>query len=354
MDRRPKGEDGAGNLHAVCEAALSVYAEGKNDPAGMVDPGDMVSENAALCHPGRESVLCGDPSAKEEEMNELTLERTPEVIGAEIRMYVDAGRRVTLLCGIEIGRRLVEAKEMLQHGEWIPWLERETDFSTSSAARYMKLFEEYGATQLGLFGPESNFPTLGNLSVSKALRLLAVPEEERESFAEEVHAEEISVKELEEAILERDEARKEVAALSEQFNNLDAENRKAVQEKQEAEKAANKAKTDLKKKEDELRAAQKEIKDLQSKPVEVAIQKDEEAEKRAEALQKEVEGLQKQLKTSDRATAEFKVYFNNCQSDLQNMERLIREKAKADPEGGEKLKKAALAVLEEFRKRFEQ
>ena len=47
-------------------------------------------------------------------------ERTPEMIGAEIRMYVDAGRRITLLCGIEIGRRLVEAKEMLNHGEWLP------------------------------------------------------------------------------------------------------------------------------------------------------------------------------------------------------------------------------------------
>ena len=52
-------------------------------------------------------------------------------------MYVEAGRRITLLCGIEIGRRLVEAKEMLQHGEWLPWLEKETGFSTSSAQRYM-------------------------------------------------------------------------------------------------------------------------------------------------------------------------------------------------------------------------
>lgn len=35
-------------------------------------------------------------------MNEIQQVRTPELIGAEIRMYVDAGRRVTLLCGIEI------------------------------------------------------------------------------------------------------------------------------------------------------------------------------------------------------------------------------------------------------------
>ncbi len=47
-------------------------------------------------------------------------ERTPELIGAEVRMYVEAGRRITLLCGIEIGRRLCEAKEMLEHGEWLP------------------------------------------------------------------------------------------------------------------------------------------------------------------------------------------------------------------------------------------
>lgn len=40
-------------------------------------------------------------------------ERTPELIGAEIRMYYEAGRRVTMLCGIEIGRRLVEAKDLL-------------------------------------------------------------------------------------------------------------------------------------------------------------------------------------------------------------------------------------------------
>ena len=47
-------------------------------------------------------------------MNELTEKRTPEKIGAEIRMYVETGRRLALSCGIEIGRRLVEAKEMLE------------------------------------------------------------------------------------------------------------------------------------------------------------------------------------------------------------------------------------------------
>ena len=58
--------------------------------------------------PGRMRKEEGDECS----MNELTEKRTPEQIGAEIRMYYEAGRRVTMLCGIEIGRRLAEAKEL--------------------------------------------------------------------------------------------------------------------------------------------------------------------------------------------------------------------------------------------------
>ena len=61
--------------------------------------------------------------------------RTPEIIGAEIRTLTQQGRCITLLYSIEIGRRLKEAKALLEHGEWLPFLERETDFSSSSAAR---------------------------------------------------------------------------------------------------------------------------------------------------------------------------------------------------------------------------
>jgi len=285
-------------------------------------------------------------------MSELEVKRTPELIGAEIRMYVDAGRRMTLLCGIEIGRRLTEAKEMLEHGAWLPWLEKETDFSTSSAARYMKLFEEYGAAQQGLFGPETNFPTLGNLSISKALSLLAVPEEERESFAAEVHAEEISTRELEEAIRERDEAKKEAETLSNQVEDMAAGNRRLLKEKQTLEEKAKKAEVDLQKKENELKAAQVEIRDLQNRPVEVAVQKDEEAEKRAEALQKEVEDLKKQLRTSDRILSAFQVYFNDCQQNLNEMKRLLQEKQETDPDGAAKMRKAVQAVLDKYKTEF--
>lgn len=285
-------------------------------------------------------------------MSELEVKRTPELIGAEIRMYVDAGRRMTLLCGIEIGRRLTEAKEMLEHGAWLPWLEKETDFSERSAQNYMRVFREYGAAQQSLFGTEANTQALADLPITKALSLLAVPEEERESFAAEVHAEKISTRELEEAIRERDEAKKEAETLANQVEDMAAGNRTLLKEKQTLEEKAKKAEVDLQKKENELKAAQVEIRDLQNRPVEVAVQKDEEAEKRAEALQKEVEDLKKQLRTSDRILSAFQVYFNDCQQNLNEMKRLVQEKQETDPDGAAKLKKAVQAVLDKYKTEF--
>lgn len=131
-------------------------------------------------------------------MNELT--RTPETVGAEIRGLTAQAKQMTLWFGIEIGRRLCEVKEMIGHGEWLPYLKAQTEFSQSTASRFMTLYREYGAQQQTLFGAESNYPTLNNLSISNALRLLALPENERESFAEEHDVEHMSARELDELI----------------------------------------------------------------------------------------------------------------------------------------------------------
>ena len=223
--------------------------------------------------------------------------RTPEMIGAEIRMYVDAGRRITLLCGIEIGRRLQEAKEMLNHGEWLPWLKRETEFSERSAQNYMKVFNEYGAAQQSIFGPETNAQTFADLPISKALALLSVPESEREEFAAEVGAEALSVRELEEKVRERTaELEKKAAAWEEKagvyastINDLQNDLEDTVEQRDKEERARAEA-------EEQLCRIKRELEEIENRPQAVGYEKDELAI--AEAVQAERERLERERESA--------------------------------------------------------
>ena len=160
-------------------------------------------------------------------MNEMTTTRTPEVIAAEIRALTS-----TVLSNIiEIGRRFVEAKALLPHGSFCSWLENSTGYSQRTANNFMRLYDAYGDQQASLFGAVSNSQTFANLPYSKALALLSVSESEREDFAEEVRADEISLRQLKEEIakreariadleVERDRAAEDLAAAKEDANDL--------------------------------------------------------------------------------------------------------------------------------------
>ena len=105
-------------------------------------------------------------------MNAAGEERSITTITDEIIFYKSVGGQAV----IEIGKRLMEAKAQLKHGEWLPWLSEKVEFSETSAQRFMQLAREYGNTSL-----------VGDLGTSKALVLLALPASERENFASEKH-----------------------------------------------------------------------------------------------------------------------------------------------------------------------
>ena len=264
-------------------------------------------------------------------------ERTPEVIGAEIRMYVDAGRRVTLLCGIEIGRRLVEAKELLNHGEWLPWLKRETDFSERSAQNYMKVFNSYSAAQLGLFGPETNTQAFADLPISKALALLSVPESEREDFAAEVGAETISVRELEARVRERTaEIEAEKATAEAAVKDARDARWKAEKAREEADTAREAAENARREAEETILRMKREIEEIEARPRDVAVERDEEAI--AQAVKAERERLE-----GEKAGAVAK-----AANDAADAERAKHRKA--DKKAKEKIK----ALEEELKRAGEQ
>lgn len=240
--------------------------------------------------------------------------RTPEIIGGEIRQLTYAARSMTVYFAVEIGRKLAEAKELVPRGGWLDWLKAETDFSQPTANRYMQIYTEYGADQVGLLGAETKYSTLNNLSVSNALRLLAVPEEERESFAAEVDAEHLSTRKLEKAIAERDEAIRRAEEERAQFE---------ASEKLRAELAEKIAGTRT-----EIEAANRKIRELESRPVEVAV---------SEPDPEEIERRAKEMADSVAAEAEQKIRALEAEaaaqkSDYDEKIRKLSEKANKDRE----------------------
>ena len=328
-------------------------------------------------------------------MNEMTVKKDPAVLAVEIRTLQQQAQVVVLSYAIEIGRRLNEAKAVLEHGQWGPWLEREVNFSQSTANNYMKIFERYGSDQVSLFG-DAKSQTLGNLPYTKALKLLAVPEDEVETFVEEHDVANMSTRELEQAIRERDEAKRKLEAVQDDAAQviLDAEEavekakgeaetlRKELEElkarpvevaveapskeildqirAEEAQKAAAAA-AELEKKlaVAEAKAAKaedkaKKLKDKVDKAGEdakAAMQKDIDtaaaAQKAAEAAKADAEArakaLEEKLKTADGDAAVFKVYFSRVQEDLNRMLGMIQ---KAEPAQKEKFRTALRALLD--------
>lgn len=314
----------------------------------------------------------------------LTTQRSLEVIGAEIRALTGS----MLNAVIEIGRRMAEAKEMIPYGQFGEWVKTNTAYSVSAAENFMRLFREYGASQTDLFGTSAESQTIGKLSYSKALELLAIPAEARETFAEEVHADDLTVKELkaeikkwkdqaeraeqtaEEAEQRAEEAEQDAAKVERELKELqrkpaeiivqepdekEIEKRAAEQiAKAEKEHQAKLAELDAKvkkaeKAEAEAKAKADEIKAKQEKELAEAKARAEEAEKRAALAQEtaglEVEQLKKQLAMADPVIAEFKGLFGQA-SELSA--KLVALVAKAPAEQADKMRKALAAVAKQL------
>lgn len=322
-------------------------------------------------------------------MNDIQTQRTPDIIGAEIRGLTQQAKTMTLWFGIEIGRRLTEAKEMLEHGQWLAYLKEQTEFSQPSASRLMRLYDEYGAKQTSLFGAELNYSTLNNLSISNALRLLAVPEDEREEFALEHDVEHMSARELDELIKQRDEAEQRAAKAEEQVQQAADGAARADEQYQKAKQELHLLREKLGNAEAQKAAAEKELSELRERPVEVAVEVDEKAveeavtaarakndaewaekmakvknelskaglkaeklkakikkaEEKAAASAAELEKLKKSQTLADPNTAVFKQIFEQVQEDFNKLHGSLLKVRASDPDTAEKLTAAVRALV---------
>lgn len=300
---------------------------------------------------------------------ELENQRDLGTVTTEIRTLHRQAQQMVLSYAIEIGRRLTEAKALVEYGGWGAYIKEELGYSQSTANNFMRLFDEYGKSQQSLFGGETESQTFGNLTYSQALALLALPAEEREEFVESHDVTEMSTRELEAAIKERDQAKAELdkmkasndelfAAVADAEDELDAEKERAkVLEKELKELKARPVDVaveaadpeEIKKAVDAAVAAEREkAKEAADKAKEKQKQleaKLKEAEKKSQGAEAganaEVEELRRQLAMADPVTAEFKGLFAQAG---QLVARLLELAAQA-PEDKRPNLTAALAAL---------
>lgn len=179
-------------------------------------------------------------------MSELTITRTVADVTRDIR--IKTGQ--FLMDAIDIGRLLFEAKAMVPAGQWSKYIEEELPFSHSWANNYMRLYKELGKDQLSLFADSQ---AIGNLRPTQALELLALPAEEREEFVQTHDVENMSTRELHQAIRELDEAKKAKQEAEARAEEAEASLEEAQKERKAAEESARSAR-------EQLEAAQKNAK----------------------------------------------------------------------------------------------
>lgn len=319
-----------------------------------------------------------------------------------------AGMSAAMLA--EAGRRLIEVKSRIPHGEFTDWCENNLEFSYRKAARMMQLAEKMD-DENGLF---SKMPTLATIGISRVWELLAAPEEVAAEIVETHDVGDMTVRELKEEIQalkrrvkeeedKRHEAEmtvfspyeqekadmeaniehmseelKNYKAAAEEFDQIlgDSEAKREVLAKEldegrtalaDIQEKLTKAKEDLKKQKEKLKAAEAAKDEEVRKGIEEALpdlEKKAREEGAADAaatlaknaediamLQEEIERLEaEKAKLSNTSLMEFKVLCDQLQDINIKIENLIDATHKKDGELADKMGQALMHLLtEEFR-----
>lgn len=273
--------------------------------------------------------------------------RDIETITGEILEAKRAGGEAILT----IGRGLIEAKALLPHGEWLRWLEERVEFSEKAAQRFMLLARKY-----------SNPTALSDLGATKALMLLALPDEARDEFisgphlvdGEEKTVVDMTSRELDRAIKERNEALKVAELAKAEQSAAEAARKKMAEDMALANERISGLNAEVEAQSARAREArdaaarlEQDLEELRSRPVDVAVQVDEKAveaaRKEAEAAMRDkLDKAQKAMKKAQTDLMEVNSALQRAKLEREQMEVELRKQlAQAE-------KKASLSANEDF------
>ena len=334
---------------------------------------------------------------------EVSIEnKTTEQLTAEANTLYHQAERLAGMSAMmlaETGRRLLEVKNRIPHGEFGKWCKENLEFSYRKAARTMQLAEKMD-DENSLF---SKVPTLASIGISRVWALLAAPEEVAAEVVENNDVESMKVRELQDElsrvkaekeasdrkveILDRDndKVRKDLVSLQGKFSesvskeefdemfaagqakqaDLAKELNEVKASKGEIQAKLDKARHDIK----DLKDKQKELeaskeadvqKAIEGKVSEIEAKAKSDADARSQELidrtKKQIESLNEYIgkleadkaKLGNTALLEFKVYVDQLQDIYFKINDIITEQNEQDPEAGLKMQRALKAVIERW------
>ena len=224
-----------------------------------------------------------------QELTEFNIEKTT----AEILILKDQ----TAQNIIEIGRRLIEVKERLEHGEYLKWLKEKVDFTERTAQRFVKVATVF-----------SNTTPVSHLGTRKLLALAGLDEEDRQEVIKENKVEDMTTRELERVVKEKKEIKKQLEEEQELSNELQEE---------------------IKEKEKQIKTLQNEIENIQVPKKEV-IEKEVVKEVIPENLILEKQELEEELKTLRARTEKAENTISRMKLDKEIQQDKIYSNVKLD------------------------
>lgn len=335
---------------------------------------------------------------------EISIEnKSTEQLTAEVNVRYRQAEQLAGMSAMmlaDAGRRLIEIKARIPHGQFETWCADNLEFSKSKAEKMMKLAERV-ADENSLFSKTETFTDIG---ISRVWALLAAPEEVAAEVIETNDVESMTVRELkaelarvkeEKEAAERkaemidhnnDDIRKELASMQRKLSetvsekefaemqaaaqaqkeDLTKELSEAKAETADIQAKLDKAKEDLKKqkaKQKDLEAARDEEvkKAIEGKTAEIEEQAAARARESSQELldrtQRQVGDLQEYIakleaekaKLSNTSLMEFKVYVDQLQDIYFKICDIITEENQRDETTGAKMQAALQKIVEGWR-----
>ena len=247
--------------------------------------------------------------------------RSVDEITADIRVnYRNAKASI-----VAIGRDLAEVKQMLNHGEWLPYLQG-LNISVSSAENYMRYAAEVPGND-----------QLAALPYSAAIALIALPEDEREQFMQDNDIEDKSAAEIKRLIAatkqEAEKRKKAEEALSQA--QLDLHQAQTVLSV--AERGRDAYKEQLDKAQEKMEYLEAQLDWEQNKPQETEIVEKVVAPAGYEQMQRDLDSLRQRCEEAEEAAAEAEKRAAAAVADAQRAQIQQVDVADQDEEAGDGL-----------------